>query len=236
MGTTAESIITRLEALTNPEAALFALRFFKTGAGEYGEGDLFRGIRVPVLRKMASTLDGTPLPEVIRLLASVFHEDRLLALLLLIRRYRKGDPVEQERIYHLYLSNTRYINNWDLVDISAEHIVGHFLRFCDPAPLYRLAVSESLWERRIAILSTFHFIRQGEFDDTLALAEILLNDSQELIHKAVGWLLREVGKRDTEAEEAFLRRHYRNMPRVMLRYAIERFPEDKRLRFLKGLV
>ncbi|NHQ60854.1 DNA alkylation repair protein [Chlorobium sp. BLA1] len=233
---TAEAISARLELLGDPQAACFALRFFKTGSGEYGEGDLFRGIRVPVLRKLAPALDNVPPEEVIRLLASAFHEDRLLALLLLIRRFRKADGVEQERIYNSYLANTLHINNWDLVDISAEHIVGSFLRNRDRAPLYRLAVSESLWERRIAIVSTFHFIRCNEFHDTLAIAGMLLNDPEELIHKAAGWMLREVGKRDQPAEEEFLRVHCRRMPRVMLRYAIERFEEGKRQRYLKGLV
>lgn len=233
---TAEAISARLEVLGNPEAARFALRFFRTGPGEYGEGDLFRGIRVPVLRKLVPGLDDLPPEEVIRLLHSAFHEDRLLALLLLIRRFRRADGVEQERIYNSYLANTRRINNWDLVDISAEHIVGSFLRNRDRAPLYRLAVSESLWERRIAIVSTFHFIRRNEFHDTLAIAGMLLNDREELIHKAAGWMLREVGKRDQPAEEAFLQVHYSRMPRVMLRYAIERFEEGKRQRWLKGLV
>ncbi|NTW70206.1 MAG: DNA alkylation repair protein [Chlorobiaceae bacterium] len=233
---TAEAISARLELLGDPQAARFALRFFKTGPGEYGEGDLFRGIRVPVLRKLAFGLEGVPLPEVTLLLASPFHEDRLFALLLLIRRFRKAEIGEQETIYNLYLANTCRINNWDLVDVSAEHIVGAFLRKRDRAPLYRLAVSESLWERRIAIVSTFHFIRKGEFSDTLALAGMLLDDPEELIHKATGWMLREVGKRDLPGEEAFLQRHYRRMPRVMLRYAIERFAEEKRQRWLKGLV
>lgn len=236
MNMTADAISTKLEALTNPGAALFALRFFKTGPGEYGEGDLFRGIRVPELRKLALTLDDVPLPEVIRLLTSAFHEDRLLALLLLIRRYAKGGEPDQEQIYDLYLANTRHINNWDLVDVSAEHIVGRFLRSRDRAPLYRLAGSDSLWERRIAIVATFHFIRHDEFTDTLALAEMLLEDHEELIHKAAGWMLREVGKRDQSRAEEFLQIHYRRMPRVMLRYAIERFTEERRRAYLKGLV
>jgi 3-methyladenine DNA glycosylase AlkD len=236
MKLTADSIFAQLETLTNPDAARFALRFFKTGPGEYGEGDLFRGIRVPVLRKIALTLDAAPLAEVMRLLASAFHEDRLLALLLLIRRYSKGDELLQKRIYELYLEHTRHINNWDLVDVSAEHIVGRYLRFRDRAPLYRLAGSESLWERRIAIVSTFHFIRNEEFSDTLAIAELLLEDREELIHKASGWMLREVGKRNQPREEEFLQHHYRRMPRVMLRYAIERFSEERRRAYLKGTV
>jgi len=233
---TADSISKQLEALGTPEEALHALRFFKTGPGEYGEGDLFRGIRVPVLRKISPTLDVAPIPEVVRLLESAFHEDRLLALLLLMRRFAKGDDVTKQQIYEIYLTHTRFINNWDLVDISAEHIVGSFLQCRPRTPLYRLAVSRSLWERRIAMLSTFHFIRRGEFDDTLAIAEMLLNDPEELIHKATGWLLREVGKRDLALEEGFLQQHYQQMPRVMLRYAIERFQEDRRQLYLTGLV
>ncbi len=236
MSVTVAMIRHNLEALSNPGDALFAQRFFKTGPGEYGEGDLFRGIRVPVLRKLSRTLDDAPLPEVIRLLASAFHEDRLLALLMLMRRFGQGDESMREQIYNLYLANTRFINNWDLVDISAEHIVGSFLLHRPRKPLYLLADSETLWERRIAVLATFHFIRRGEFHDTLALAEKLLQDTQELIHKATGWMLREVGKRDLVALEDFLLQHYRRMPRVMLRYALERFAEEHRQYYLKGLL
>ncbi len=236
MSVTASMIIKNLEALSNPEAALFAQRFFKTGPGEYAEGDLFRGIRVPVLRKMVPSLDGTPLPEVIRLLESPFHEDRLLALLLLIRRFVQGNELSRQQIHDIYLAHTRFINNWDLVDISAQYIVGAFLGVRDRTLLYQLAASKSLWERRITITATFHFIRKGEFEDTLALAELLLDDPQELLHKATGWMLREIGKRDLPALESFLLLHYLQMPRVMLRYAIERLPEERRLLYLKGLV
>ena len=236
MSVTASMIVNNLEALSNPEAALFAQRFFKTGPGEYAAGDLFRGIRVPVLRKMVRSLDGTPLPEVIRLLDSGFHEDRLLALLLLMRRFEMGNEALRQQIHEIYLKHTRFINNWDLVDISSQYIVGAFLRFRDRALLYELVASESLWERRIAITSTFHFIRKGEFDDTVALAELLLDDPQELLHKATGWMLREVGKRDLSTLESFLQLNYHRMPRVMLRYAIERFPKERRLLYLKGLV
>jgi len=234
MSYTVAMILKNLEALSNPGAALFAGRFFKTGPGEYGEGDLFRGIRVPVLRKFSHSLDDTPLAEVVRLLSSAYHEDRLLALLMLMRRFSQGEEAMREQIYTLYLANTRFINNWDLVDVSAEHIVGSFLLHRPRKPLYQLAGSEALWERRIAITATFHFIRRGEFNDTLTLAEKLLQDTQELIHKASGWMLREVGKRNQALLEDFLLQHYRRMPRVMLRYAIERFPEERRLDYLKG--
>jgi len=232
----ADLIRKRLEALSDSEAAAHAQRFFKTGLGEYGEGDLFRGIRVPVLRKLSISLDDAPLAQVIRLLESEFHEDRLLALLMLMRRFLRGNEPERALIFDLYLSNTRYINNWDLVDVSAEHIVGRFLRNIPRAPLYKLAMSESLWERRIAIVATFHFIRQGEFMDTFALAELLLYDREALIHKAAGWMLREVGKRNSSELELFLSKHYQQMPRTMLRYAIERFPEEKRISYLKGIL
>ncbi len=231
---TAAVITERLEALASLEAARIAQRFFKTGAGQYGEGDLFRGIRVPVLRKLSLTLDATPLPEVIQLLSSAWHEDRLLALLLLMRRFQQGKDEEKERIYSLYLAHTRHINNWDLVDISAPHLVGSFLQHRDRAPLYTLVNSCSLWERRIAIVSTIHFIRQREFTDTIALSEMLLHDKEELLHKATGWMLREVGKRDRDVLEIFLKNHSRFMPRVMLRYSIEHFPEERRQHYLKG--
>ena len=233
---TAEEIQERLAALGDARIAASSQRFFKTGPGEYGEGDLFRGLRVPVLRALAREYQSTPLPEVERLLGSEFHEDRLLALLILVRLYSRGDEAAREEIYRLYLKSTRFINNWDLVDSSAEHVVGAHLRDRSRAPLRRLAESGDLWERRVAVLATFHFIKRGEFQETLDLARALLSDREDLIHKAVGWMLREVGKRSPETEEEFLKEHHSRMPRVMLRYAIERFPEEKRRRYLKGEV
>jgi 3-methyladenine DNA glycosylase AlkD len=226
----------RLKALGDPRVAEASRRFFKTGPGEYGEGDRFRGIRVPVLRSLAKEFQAVTVPDAGRLLGSAFHEDRLLALLILVRLYTRGDETLREEIYRLYLKNARCINNWDLVDSSAEHIVGAFLWDRSRAPLGRLARSSDLWERRIAVMATFHFIKRGEFGETLAVAQVLLSDREDLIHKAVGWMLREVGKRDPEAEEEFLKEHHKRMPRVMLRYAIERFPEEKRRRYLKGEV
>ena len=234
--TTAAEIQKRLKALGDPRVAAGSRRFFKTGPGEYGEGDLFRGIRVPVLRSLSKEYQSISLPEAGRLLGSAFHEDRLLALLLLVRLYSRGDEASREEIYRLYLKNTRFVNNWDLVDSSAEQIVGAYLWDKPRAPLRRLAQSEDLWERRVAVMATFHFIKRGEFGETLALARALLSDREDLIHKAVGWMLREVGKRDPGAEEEFLKEHYKRMPRVMLRYAIEKFPEEKRRRYLKGEV
>jgi 3-methyladenine DNA glycosylase AlkD len=229
-----EAIQNQLVSLSNAEDGAFLQRFFKTGPGQYGEGDLFRGIRVPVLRRLSKTHQDIPLELAEKLLHSPYHEDRLLALLILVRKAAKADEAERAHIHTLYLDNTRFINNWDLVDASAEHIVGAFLRDKSKEPLYQLARSGCLWERRIAILATFHFIKRGRFDETLGIAEILLKDPHDLIHKAVGWMLREIGKRDVQREEAFLSAHYPQMPRTMLRYAIERFEQDKRLGYLKG--
>lgn len=226
----------RLAALGDERVAETSRRFFKTGPGQYGEGDLFRGIRVPVLRRLAKEYQTISLPDAGRLLGSPFHEDRLLALLLLVRLYARGDVAAREKIYRLYLKSTRFVNNWDLVDSSAEHIVGAFLRDRPREPLRRLAKSADLWERRIAVLATFHFIKRGEFDETRAVARALLSDPEDLIHKAVGWMLREVGKRDPAALEGFLKEHCRRMPRTMLRYAVEKFPEEKRRLYLKGEV
>jgi 3-methyladenine DNA glycosylase AlkD len=236
MNVNAASITDRLAGLADPGVAAVSGRFFKTGPGEYGEGDLFRGIRVPVLRKLCAEYPDIPLPVMSELLVSPFHEDRLLALLMLVRRFGAADTGVRAHIYGLYLASTRSINNWDLVDLSAEHIVGRFLRDRERTPIYRLAGSGYLWERRIAVMATFHYIKHGEYADTLALSELLLDDSEVLIHKAAGWMLREIGKRCPEEEEAFLQKHYRAMPRVMLRYAIERFPEDRRQLYLKGLL
>jgi 3-methyladenine DNA glycosylase AlkD len=224
----------RLRALGSTEAAAFAARYFKTGPGEYGAVDVFLGIRVPVLRKLAAEFRAIPLAGCNALLRSSVHEDRLLALLILTRQFDKSDPVGRQAIHDLYLSRTEHINNWDLVDVSAPTIVGGHLVDRDRAPLDRLASSTRLWERRISIVATGYFIRRGEFSDTFRIAERLLSDREDLIHKAVGWMLREVGKRDQETLEGFLQRHARAMPRTMLRYAIERLPEDQRQAFLKG--
>lgn len=227
-------ICSKLKILGDKQRALAVQRFFKTGPGEYGEGDVFVGLAVPEIRKMSKEYRTLPLTETIQLLQSSIHEARLLALLILIHAYAKGDAPFQERIYDLYIQNTRFINNWDLVDISAEHIVGAFLRYHNKSTLYDLAGSWFLWNRRIAIMSTFHYIKRGEFDETLHIAKLLLHDREDLIHKAVGWMLREVGKRNQAVEESFLRAHYRLMPRTMLRYAIEKFPEELRRKYLRG--
>ncbi|MCX5812649.1 MAG: DNA alkylation repair protein [Proteobacteria bacterium] len=222
-----------LELLANPEKAEVLQRFFKTGPGQYGEGDVFAGIVVPVSRKIAKKYANLPDDGILTLLKSKIHEERLIALLILIFQFEKGDARKKEQIFLLYLKHTPFINNWDLVDLSAEKVVGAYLDGRSKEILYSLAQSESLWERRISIISTFHYIKQGKYDDTLAIAGILLGDRKDLIHKAVGWMLREVGKRcSEEAEEIFLRKHHREMPRTMLHYAIERFSPEKRRLYL----
>src|SRR3989304_699076 len=218
----------KIQKLHDKDKAKILQGFFKTGPGEYGEGDVFLGITVPVLRKLSREYDGIGIKDALPLLQSSVHEERLLALFLLIRAYSKGDDAVKKSIYGLYLKNIRFINNWDLVDLSAPNIVGSYLTDRSRKPLYALARSRDLGNRRIATLSTFSFIRRNEFSDTLRISGMLLTDKHDLIHKAVGWMLREVGKRDLSVEEKFLQRHYKSMPRTMLRYAIERFPEAKR--------
>ncbi|MEK6731665.1 MAG: DNA alkylation repair protein [Pseudomonadota bacterium] len=223
---------TRLRLLADPNTAAILQRFFKTGFGEYGEGDKFLGIKVPQLRKVAQEFKDLKLTDVQKLFHSPNHEERLLAIILLVNRFTTADEKMQERIYQLYLKNTRYINNWDLVDLSAHHIVGAYLFSRAKKPLYDLAVSNDLWKRRIAMLSTFYYIKRFRFQEALKISKILLHDEHDLIHKAVGWMLREIGKRDLNVEENFLKLHYKKMPRTMLRYAVERFPEVKRKKYL----
>jgi 3-methyladenine DNA glycosylase AlkD len=210
--------------------------FFKTGSGQYGEGDVFIGIKVPPLRRLAAEFQDASLQTVKGLLASKIHEERTLALMILVRKFVRADERAKQAIYKFYLRHLRYINNWDLVDGSAPYIVGPYLLNRDRKPLYGLARSSSLWERRIAILSTFYFIREDDFRDALKISELLLQDEHDLIHKAVGWMLREIGNRNRAAEESFLKKHYLKMPRTMLRYATERFPESKRQKYLSGKI
>jgi 3-methyladenine DNA glycosylase AlkD len=233
---TAREVLGELEALGDPADAAGAQRYFKTGPGEYGAGDRFLGIRAAPLRALARKHTTLGVRGCRALLRSHWHEARLLALLILGRAYQSGNQQTRNTIYGLYLDNTDRINNWDLVDCSAPHIVGRHVEKRSRAILTRLARSESLWERRIAILATQHLIRQGDFADTFRVADVLLEDPHDLIHKAVGWMLREVGNRERAAEEAFLRPRYRRMPRTMLRYAIEKFPEPLRKRYLRGEV
>ncbi|MEN6319068.1 MAG: DNA alkylation repair protein [Syntrophaceae bacterium] len=220
--------------LGSKEKAQVLQRFFKTAPGEYGEGDVFVGLRVPEIRKLAKEYQDLPFPEIILLLQSSIHEARLLALFILVRTYTRGDASLQDQIYDMYVQNTRFINSWDLVDASAEHIIGHYLRYRSRALLYSFAQSGLLWDRRISIMATFHYIKNGEYTETLRIAELLLRDTEDLIHKAVGWMLREIGKRDHRTEEEFLKVRYKNMPRTMLRYAIEKFPETLRQQYLRG--
>ena len=226
----------RLRDLADKERARNLERYFKTGKGEYAEGDIFLGIRVPEIRKFVKELRGFHPAWAYQLLKSKYHEERLLSLLVLVDIFKRGDEKDKKKIYLHYLKNTRHINNWDLVDLSAPNIVGAYLLDRDKKPIYRLAESNNLWERRIAIIATLYLIRHCLFDDTLNIARMLLQDKEDLIHKAVGWMLREVGKRNREVEENFLKDHYKLMPRVMLRYSIERFPEKKRQMYLKGKI
>ena len=230
----AGAVRAELKHLTNPRKAKILKRFFKTGKGEYAEGDMFLGITVPQSRKIAQTYRDIPWKALHALIKSPYHEERLVALLILVERFQKLNEVEKEKIYRFYLSHTKYINNWDLVDLSAEKIVGAYLEKKSRAPLVRLAKSKSLWERRIAIIATFYFIKKDNANETFRIAKILLKDRHNLIQKAVGWMLREIGKRvSREKEEEFLMQHLNSLSRTTLRYAIEHFPEPKRKRYLK---
>ena len=221
------------QGLVNPTIAEHSQKFFQTHQGGYGEGDKFLGIRVPIIRKQVKKYKHISLPEVEHLLKSSFHEERLFALLLLVYQFNKGSEKEKTSIYQLYLNNTKYINNWDLVDSSAAQIIGAYLENKDKQLIYELAKSNHLWSRRISIISTFHFIKNEKFDDTLNISKFLINDKHDLIHKAVGWMLREIGKRNLEMEKSFLKENYQQMPRTMLRYAIEKFSESERQKYLK---
>ncbi|MEK6906302.1 MAG: DNA alkylation repair protein [Nanoarchaeota archaeon] len=211
-------------------------RFFKTGKGGYGEGDIFLGIKVPVQRAIAKKYSGLEFSELQSLLKSKIHEERMIALIILVNNFKKAkkDKLKKRQIFEFYLKNTNNINNWDLVDISSANIVGEFLQKEDTGVLKQLAKSENIWERRIAIISTGAFIKRRNFGETLAIANMLIDDTHDLIHKAVGWMLREVGKRNTDVLELFLSQRYKQMPRTMLRYSIEKFPEDKRKKYLNG--
>lgn len=222
----------------DPKRAEAVARYFKTGKGEYGEGDVFLGLTVPQARKIAVEFKELSLGDIEEILHSKIHEERLIALLILVQRFKKGDKKTRKDIYNLYLKSTTYINNWDLIDLSAGHIVGgYLLETQDFSILEKLAHSESIWERRIAIMATFIFIYKGEYKETFKIADILLLDKHDLIQKAVGWMIREVGKRcSQDVEEEFLKTRYQKMPRTMLRYAIERFPETLRKQYLQGKI
>jgi len=234
---TARDVQRNLRAFSDPKRAQVMLRFFKTGPGQYGEGDVFIGSSVPQLRTVVRQYRDLPLGEATTLLKSKVHEDRLAAVLILNELYKRGDQAQRQKVYAAYLANTRYINNWDIIDTSAPHIVGrHLLETSTPAKrlaiLKKMARSKLLWDRRISIMATQAFIRAGEFVHTFAIGQALLGDKHDLIHKAVGWMLREVGERDRAAEVAFLNKFAPRMPRTMLRYAIEKFPQPTRKKFL----
>ena len=235
----AADIRKELKSMADPDKAAILQRFFKTGPGQYGEGDIFIGVIVPQSRQVAKKFSQLPLVEVRTLLYSRVHEERLVALMILAWRYSSASSSreEKEEIVKFYLDNIKQVNNWDLVDLSAPNILGaHLVDSRDRRLLYGLAGSENIWERRIAIVATHQFIRNGDFSDTLKIAGMLLQDRHDLIHKAAGWMLREVGKRDAAAEEAFLEKHFSVMPRMMLRYAIERLPESTRRRYKKNRI
>ncbi len=221
-----------LLVLGDQERAKKLAGFFKTGKGQYGEGDVFPGIPVPEQRKVAKKYIGLSFDELLQLLRSKIHELRLTALLILVIKYSKADDSEKKIIYNFYLKNSKFVNNWDLVDLTAPKIVGDYLLYRDRSILFELVKSASLWERRISVLATFCFIKNNDFNDTFSISKLLIKDKHDLIHKAVGWMLREIGKRDQKALEEHLMQYYKQMPRTMLRYAIEKFEEEKRKYFL----
>ncbi len=229
-----DKLLQDVSRLKDPDKARSLSRFFKTGEGEYGQGDIFYGLTVPQSRVIAHTYKDLLLQDIKKLLSSKVHEERLIALLILVGKFRKADAEEKKEIFNFYLSNTHAVNNWDLVDLTAPKIVGEFLRDKNKSILVKLAHSKNLWERRIAILATFQFIcLDKNFKDTFKIAELLLDDRHDLIQKAVGWMLREAGKRVSEKEERqFLDKHYKKMGRTALRYSIERFEKDLRLKYL----
>ena len=226
----AEDVRSSLHQLADPLRAKKSAWFFKTEPGQYGEGDQFIGVIVPAQRKIAAAYRELPLPDVLELLRSAIHEHRLTALFILVDQYRKGDQDTKKQLASFYYKNRAYVNNWDLVDSSAPYLLGDYLKTHSSNVLFRLAASKSIWDRRIAIISTFAFIKDGQFDLTLKIADMLLSDKEDLIHKATGWALREVGKKDRQALLNFLDLHAGSMPRTALRYAIERFsPEERKL-------
>ncbi|MDH5516422.1 MAG: DNA alkylation repair protein [Gammaproteobacteria bacterium] len=230
--TTLNEIKQQLHTLADTGIAASSQRYFKTAKGQYAEGDIFLGIRVPVLRELAKRYKSLPLQHIQSLLASEYHEQRLLALIMLVNCYKKSSSNTRNEIFNFYLNSTHYVNNWDLVDTSAVTIVGDHLSSADRAVLYQLARSENIWQRRIAVIATFYFIRADDFTDCLEICRLLLNDPEDLIHKACGWMLREIGKRNTAVEEDFLDQHASDMPRTMLRYAIEKLPTTKRKAYM----
>lgn len=236
MTSSTSSIRAEFRKLGSMKIAERSTRFFKTGPGEYGEGDKFLGIRVPVIRQFVKRQKDAPIRSIVPFVRSPYHEERMFGLFSLVDRYKRGDAESKNAVSELYMKDLGYVNNWDLVDGTAHLIIGPQLEHSSRKRLYKLAKSKDLWERRISIIATYHYIRLNDFDDTLALAEILRDDPEDLMHKAVGWMLREVGNRDRAVEEKFLNRHYRRMPRTTLRYAIERLRERRRKAYLDGSI
>lgn len=233
---TAALVRKSLHALGDEKIAKHSARFFKTGKGEYGEGDRFIGVRVPEIRKQVRVFRDARISVAVSLLKSRWHEERLFAVLLLVDQYGRGTQNDKQAVFDAYLAHREYVNNWDIVDSSAHLIVGPYIESGARELLYELAAADTIWDRRIAMMATYHYIRQGDFADALKVARVLLCDRHDLIHKVVGWMLREIGKRDYDAEEEFLQRYYKKMPRTMLRYAIEKFPETRRKAYLHGSV
>ncbi len=231
-----KSLISELKKLKNSSKIVVYKNFHKTSINGYASGEEFLGINASQLRIVARKYINLSLKDIEILLSSIIHEEKYLAVLILVNRYKNSDEEEKGKIIKFYLENTSRISGWDLVDTSAPYILGHWLLNKDKSILFKLAKSNNLWERRISIISTYHFIKNNQFQDALKISSILLKDEHDLIHKAVGWMLREIGKRDIKAEEDFLKKHYKNMSRTMLRYAIEKFPGNKRQAYLKGKI
>lgn len=230
---TAAFVLSEILSMANPEKATFLQRFFKTGPGQYAEGDVFLGLVVPLTRSIAKANKQTPLSELQLLMESEYHEARLCALLIVMEQFKKASQTERKALFDFYIKNASRINNWDLVDVTCPHVVGVYLLDKDRSLLYELAESDNLWEQRIAMVSTVTFIRNREYTDTLALAERLMTHTHDLMHKAVGWMLREVGKKDRATLTDFLEQYATQLPRTSLRYAIEHYPEEQRQYFLK---
>ncbi len=228
-----QKLIKEINQHKNPPKIAILQRFFKTGSGQYAQGDIFLGLTVPQQRSIAKKYTQLKLTDIQKLLTNKIHEYRLIALLILVQKYQQGSPAEQKKIYSFYLKNTQHINNWDLVDLTADKIVGHYLLDKNRKILSTLAKSNHLWQRRISIIATFAFIKHNQFQDTLKISQLLLKDTHDLIHKAVGWMLRELGKRNQQLLEQFLTKNIKKLPRTTLRYAIERFPAKKRKDYLK---
>ncbi|MCK5241763.1 DNA alkylation repair protein [bacterium] len=225
-----------LKRRAKPKKAIVLRGFFKTGAGQYAEKDIFIGVPVPELRLLVKQHLHLSLPETELLIQSKIHEERLLGLLLLVAWFQNGDAQTQKQIFECYVRNLATINNWDLIDLTTDRIIGEYLHQRNKKPIYTWVKSKNLWKRRVAMLATYNYIKKGEFIDALKIADQLLHDKEDLIQKSVGWMLREIGKRDQAVEEAFLKLRCKHMPRTMLRYAIERFPENLRKAYLNGVI